>query len=118
MLNIYNEGFISYINLFLLLTLHYSAGFSQILIQILMEKLGIRILIIISCWNINNTINFPSWLESSVSLDYFKRYKVVLSKGCMGRLFTEFKSHSENLAKIKKDCPWLEPIFKKLLRRG
>ena len=38
-------------------------------------------IIIVSCWNINNNINFPSWLESSLSLDYLKRYKVVLSRG-------------------------------------
>ena len=36
--------FISYTKFFLSLTCHYSIGFSQILIQILMKKLGIRLL--------------------------------------------------------------------------
>ena len=34
-----------------------------------------------------------------------------------GGLFAELKSHYGNLANIKKDFPWLKPIFKKFLRR-
>ena len=42
MSSIQNQGFIIYIKFFLSLTLHYSVGFGQILIHILMKKLGIR----------------------------------------------------------------------------
>ena len=34
-----------------------------------------------------------------------------------GELFAELKSTSGNLTNIEKDCPGLEPIFKKLVRR-
>ena len=49
MLRIENEGFISYIRFFLSLTLLYNIKFSQILTQILVKKLGIRIFIIVGC---------------------------------------------------------------------
>ena len=92
---------------FLSFTLYYRVGFGQILIQILMKKLGIRTFVIVSCWSINKTINFLSQLESSLSL--------VLSRGW--DIFAEFKSYSGNLANIKKDFSWLKPILKKLFHR-
>ena len=53
--------FIFYIGFFLSLTLIYNIKFSQILIQILMKRLGISISIIVSCSNIDKTINFLSY---------------------------------------------------------
>ena len=102
MSSISNEGFLIYIKFFLSLTLHYSVGFSQILIQILMKKLGIRISGSSSLSAVETSIKpltfHPClWITSRVS------YKVVLSRGW--GLFAEFKSYSENLANIKKDCP-------------
>ena len=49
MSSIENEDFISYIEFFLSLKLLYNIKFGQILTQILMKKLGIRIFIIASC---------------------------------------------------------------------
>ena len=49
MSRIENEDFISYIRFSLSLTLLCNIKFSQILTQILMKKLGIRIFIIVSC---------------------------------------------------------------------
>ena len=56
MLNIENEE--DYVKIFLLLTLLYSIKFCQILTQILIKKLVIRIFIMVSYWNISKTINF------------------------------------------------------------
>ena len=58
--------FISYIRILLLSTLFYNIKFSQVLMQILMKKLGIKIFIIVSCWNINIRVILVI-LESSSS---------------------------------------------------
>ena len=58
--------FISYIRILLLFTLFYNIKFSQVLMQILMKKLGIKIFIIVSCWNINIRVILVI-LESSSS---------------------------------------------------
>ena len=54
--------------LYLILSLSYqwhyfSFTFSQILINVLIKKLGFRIFIFVSSWNISKTINIPSSLE-------------------------------------------------------
>ena len=74
MSSIYNEGFISHIRFFLSLTISISIcniKFSQILIQVLLKKLGIRIFILVSCWNINKTINFPLMKKSRSLTSHF-----------------------------------------------
>ena len=73
MLNIYNEGFISYINLFLLLTLHYSVGFSQILIQILIFHYDQNHQYL---WTISSVIRW-SYLGGAWG-DYLQNLKVIL----------------------------------------
>ena len=42
-----------------MIALFYDIIFSKILMQILTKKLGIRIFIIVTCWNIKIAINFP-----------------------------------------------------------
>ena len=49
MSTIENEDVISYIRFFLLLTLLYNIKFSQILTQILMKKLDIRVFTFVNC---------------------------------------------------------------------
>ena len=108
-----------YIKFFLSLTLHYGVEFGQILMQILMKKLGIRIwgpslspaviiIIIISETIIIRIIIIFGTLQALVI-----RWSYVGVRG----ISAEFKSHSGNLANNKQDCPWLKSIFKKSLRR-
>ena len=83
MSSISNERFNIYIKFFLSLALHYSVGFNQILIQILMKKLGIRIL--------------RSSSLSAVETSKKKTLTLTLRWSYQGGwgLFAEFKSYSE-----------------------
>ena len=59
------------------------------------------------------------YLRGQLSLLLSVSYKVVLSGDwTTGSSFAEFKSPSENLANVQKDCLLLKAILKKLLRLG
>lgn len=61
----YNEeGSISFKS-FLSTSLLYNIKFTLVVIHIMMKKQSTRIFIILSCWNINKIINFPSSLDYS-----------------------------------------------------
>ena len=107
---------IIYVKFFLLLTLHHSIGFGQILIQILMKKQGIRISGPLSSSAVK------TWIKPLISILIRTIFIFGPLQGLVigwsylgvGSLFAEFKSNSENLANTKKDCPWLKSILKKL----
>ena len=84
-------------------TLHYSVALSQILIQILMKKLGIKKI----SGSLSSQLLKLSILISRIIIIFGPLQALVLRWSYLGRrdLFAEFKSHSGNLANIKKDCP-------------
>ena len=71
---------------------------------------------------VNITLQCPIWSDSHtdsiiIRIIIFEPLQaLVISWSYLGSggLFPEFKNHSGNLANVKKGCPWLEPIFKKL----
>ena len=98
---------IIYVKFFLLLTLHHSVGFGQILIQILMKKQGIRISGPLSSSAVKTSIKplISILIRTIFIFGPLQGLVIGWSYLGVGSLFAEFKSNSENLANTKKDCP-------------
>ena len=82
-------------------------GFGQILIQILLKKLSIRISEPLSSSAVETSIKPLISIIIRIIIIFGQLQALVLRWSYLGKggLFAEFKSHSENLANIKKDCP-------------
>ena len=82
-------------------------GFDQILIQILLKKLSIRISEPLSSSAVETSIKPLISIIIRIIINFGQLQALVLRWSYLGKggLFAEFKSHSENLANIKKDCP-------------
>ena len=82
-------------------------GFGQILVQILLKKLSIRISEPLSSSAVETSIIPLISIIIRIIIIFGPLQALVLRWSYLGKgdLFAEFKSHSENLANIKKDCP-------------
>ena len=111
---IQNESFIIYIKFFLSLTLRCSIGLGQILIQILMKKLGIRISLSVSGPSLSSAVEAsikPLIFHHKQNHHYLSTTSSVSYKPfCLKAI--QFKSHSENLEN-KKGLSMTKTNFKK-----